>query len=522
MAPVDKSPSQSSLAGSPVLDDKEKYGGIELHVEDVKEEAPDAFYISKYRALGPLLKRLFSLGVEARGVERIPEDQRDSKNSWDSLFLWLSANTVLTTIPVGTLAQASFNLTLPHAVAVIFCFGALGAAGTAFIATLGPKTGMRTMIITRYSSGYVGCTINSLLNILGFSATCVILGGQTLASVNPGSLPLTVGVIIVSVISLIPCFVGYDYVHIYERYAWIIIAIIMVMLFGLGGKAGFDINAQKAHEDRGVNLTADILNFGGIIFGSFGWAQVAADYNCRLPSTTSSTKVFLLTFLGLFIPITFIEILGAALMTITDPAYTDAFDTGGTGSLLSQVLSPWKGGGKFILTLLALSVIANNIPNIYSGALSIQALGRPFARVPRFFWTFLLFAIITIAGVAGREHFSEILSNFLSLLSYWFGFFVPIVAAEHFVFRRKGGSLGGYDLEAYDDWTRLPLGIAGITATCFGIAGAALGMAQTWYVSPIAAKFGPSGGDLGFELAAAFAALSYIPLRWLEIHLIGR
>ncbi|KAL5528410.1 hypothetical protein ACEPAF_7546 [Sanghuangporus sanghuang] len=525
MPPVDKSPSRSSLEGSPILDDKEKYGGIELHVEDVKEEAPDAFYISKYRALGPLLKRLFSLGVEARGVERIPEDQRDSKNSWDSLFLWLSANTVLTTIPVGTLAQASYNLTFPHAVAVILCFGALGAAATAFVATLGPKTGMRTMIITRYSSGYVGCIINSLLNILmtlGFSTTCVILGGQTLASINPGSLPLTVGVIIVSVISLIPCFVGYDYVHTYERYAWIIIAIIMVMLFGLGGEAGFDISAQKTHEDKGTNFVADILSFGGIIFGSFGWGPVAADYNCRLPPTTSSTKVFFLTFFGLFIPITFIEILGAALMTITDPAYTGAFSSGGTGGLLSQVLAPWKEGGKFILTLLALSVIANNIPNIYSGALCIQALGRPFARVPRFFWTFLIFAIITIAGVAGREHFSEILSNFLSLLSYWLGFFVPIIAAEHYVFRRKDGPLGGYDLEAYDDWARLPLGIAGIAATCFGIAGAALGMAQTWYVSPIAAKFGPSGGDLGFELAAAFAALSYLPLRWLEIRLIGR
>ena len=44
-------------------------------------------------------------------------------------------------------------------------------------------------------------------------------------------------------------------------------------------------------------------------------------------------------------------------MTITSPAYTDAFEDGGTGSLLSQVLSPWKGGGKFLLTLLALSVM---------------------------------------------------------------------------------------------------------------------------------------------------------------------
>ena len=53
-----------------------------------------------------------------------------------------------------------------HAIATIFCFGALGAVATAFIATLGPQTGLRTMIITRYSSGYLGGTIYSILNIL--------------------------------------------------------------------------------------------------------------------------------------------------------------------------------------------------------------------------------------------------------------------------------------------------------------------------------------------------------------------
>ena len=87
------------------------------------------------------------------------------------------------------------------------------------------------------------------------------------------------------------------------------------------------------------------------------WAPIAADYNCRLPADTSSVKIFILTFFGLFIPICFVEILGAALMTITDPAYTDAYTNGGTGGLVGQVLSPWGGFGKFLLVLLGLSVV---------------------------------------------------------------------------------------------------------------------------------------------------------------------
>lgn len=85
----------------------------------------------------------------------------------------------------------------------------------------------------------------------------------------------------------------------------------------------------------------------------------------------------------------------------------------------------------------------------------MQALGRPFALLPRFLYTLLTFAIYTIAGVAGRAHFSAILSNFLAILSYWTAFFIVIVAEEHFLFRRGrrwfGVGLEGYDLEVYDD-----------------------------------------------------------------------
>ncbi|EKM58082.1 uncharacterized protein PHACADRAFT_252082 [Phanerochaete carnosa HHB-10118-sp] len=508
-------------------DDKEKGFVHDVVADAVPGDPIIANRLARYGKLGPIMQKLFASGVEARGVERVPESERESKNVWNNLLMWWSVNCVLTTIPIGVLAQEFYTLTLPHAVAVILCFGALGAVCTSFIAILGPKTGLRTMIITRYSSGYVGGSIYSVLNILtqlGFSVTAVILGGQTLASINPGTLPLVVGIIIVGICSLIPCFVGYNLVHIYERYAWIVVSIVMLFLWGLGGHAGFDISAQKANEDTGRNLSADILSFGGIVFGSVtGWAPVAADYNCRLPANTSSVRVFILTFLGLFIPITFVEILGAALMTITEPAYVDAFTNSGTGGLLSQVLSPWKGGGKFILVLLAMSVVANNIPNTYSAGLSMQALGRPFAIVPRFFWVFLAFVIYTVAGVAGREHFSEILSNFLSILSYWTAFFIVIVAEEHFIFRRPNGPLGGYNLDDWDTPSRLPVGVAGIVAGCCGVAGAVVGMTEVWYTGPIGkAAGGLFGADLGFELAAGFAAVVYAPLRWLEIRLMGR
>ncbi|KAL4064121.1 permease for cytosine/purines, uracil, thiamine, allantoin-domain-containing protein [Scleroderma yunnanense] len=505
-------------------EDKEKATTADVYVADA-ERSPDQAIATRFGSrFGPILARLFASGVEARGIERVPEDRRETKNAWNNVTQYRSVNTVLTTIPIGVLGQYVFALTFSHVVATILCFGFLGATATAFVATLGPKTGLRTMIITRYSSGYVGCTLYSILNIitqLGFATTAVILGGQTLASVSSHGVPLVVGIIIIGICCLIPCFVGYNMVHIYERYAWMVTFFIMCCLWGLGGKAGFDVNAQESMEKTGRALAGDVLSFGAIVFGSFsGWAPVAADYNVRLPADTSSLRVFTLTWFGLYIPICFTSILGAALVTITDPAYIAAFGPdGSTGGLIAQVLSPWGAGGRFLLVLLAFSCIANNIPNTYSAALSIQALGRPLAAVPRFLWVVFIFLVYTIAGVAGREHFSAILSNFLSILSYWTAFFILIVAEEHFIFRRRNGRLGGYNLADWDNPSKLAPGYAGILAGCFGVVGAIVGMSQVWYTGPVGEK---AGADLGFELAAAFAGVMYPPLRWLEISVMGR
>lgn len=56
-----------------------------------------------------------------------------------------------------------------------------------------------------------------------------------------------------------------------------LVTIIMLMLWGLGGKAGYDINAQKPLEDTGRDLAADILSFGGIVFGSFSGVSAPCD-----------------------------------------------------------------------------------------------------------------------------------------------------------------------------------------------------------------------------------------------------
>ena len=47
-------------------------------------------------------------------------------------------------------------------------------------------------------------------------------------------------------------------------------------------------------------------------------------------------------------------------------------------------------------------------------------------------------------------------------------------------------------------------------------------MAKACYIGPVAAKLGPSGGDMGFQFVAIFAGVVYFPIRWVEIRLWGK
>lgn len=104
--------------------------------------------------LGSLIRRfeqqLVEYNLEARGIERVGEDERIKRLSWVSylqaFLLWVSINLAANNITLGMLGPKVYGLSFRDS-ALCSVFGAfVGALVASWIATWGPVSGIRTMV----------------------------------------------------------------------------------------------------------------------------------------------------------------------------------------------------------------------------------------------------------------------------------------------------------------------------------------------------------------------------------------
>lgn len=203
---------------------------------------------------------------------------------------------------------------------------------------------------------------------LMYAVTTVIVGAQALRSINH-DLSLIVGIVILTVVVMVLCIWGYQFLHYWERWAWIGCFIIYCIVLGLGTRGNYDIHAGTESMATGRELQGNVLSFLGIMFSvGSGWTSIAADYNMTLPANTPSSAIWISSFIGMYLPIAFTCSVSATFNILTDPAYVQAFENDSLGGVVGHILISGAGGfGKFLMVLLAFSTVSANVPNTYSG-----------------------------------------------------------------------------------------------------------------------------------------------------------
>jgi NCS1 nucleoside transporter family len=417
---------------------------------------------------------------------------------------------------VGTL---SFGLNLHDAALVILFFTLLSTLPVSYMCTWGPQTGMRQLILARFAFGKYFVSILVLLNLATLTGFCVvdsIIGGQALSAVKSGeTISATVGIVIIAILALGISFCGFKILHVYERWAWIPALIALIIATGCGAQG-------LRQQVEAMPATAPlILSVGGLVAGfMLPWAALASDFSTYMHPSAPPLRIAAYTYFGLALPTVLLMTLGAAMGGAVPnlASWKAGYDTNAASGVLAAMLHPAGGFGRFVTVILGFSMLGNLAATMYSISLNLQMLVPWLFRIPRMIFSIIITGIVIGVAVEAAKSFFINLENFLGVIGYWSAAFIGIVLVEHLIFRK--GSLASYvkDEEAWDDWRKVPLGLAAMGAgvSCLGLLVPA--MAQIWYTGPI----GEMTGDIGFEVAFGVAALVYVPLRFAEKRWSGR
>ncbi|TFY57523.1 hypothetical protein EVG20_g8512 [Dentipellis fragilis] len=436
---------------------------------------------TKFRRLTTFLSKY---GIETHGIDPVPREERTDKRLYQMFLVWFSANLNISAFSTGTVGPVFFGLGLRDSLLIIFAVDLVLCAVPAYFAVFGPKLGMRAMVQARFSWGFYGSMIPSILNVLTLQAFLIlncIIGGQMIASVSD-KLDDTTGIVITAVISLAVTFCGYRVLHWYESFAWFPNLVAFLVMLGVGAKHIENIPTPPPEASA-------VISYASVVVSSqISWCTMTPDYGVY-HADAPSWRIFIYVYLGFFCSSLPGHILGAAFAASAPavPSWQSGLGDGtNVGRLLEAVLAMSGGFGKFLTVVVALTFPSAVAPTMYSFGTSFMAVTPLFANIPRYVYAVVSTAIMIPVAIVGATRFYNILVDILSITGYWTSSFAAIVLAEHFVIR--GNRFSTYNIEDWNQPTKLPLGVAAVLAFICSIGIIVPSMSQDWYTGSIASS----------------------------------
>lgn len=437
------------------------------------------------------------IAVESAGSEPIPESERHG-GPLQLLWTWASPNIEFATVFIGVIAVLFFGLSFWQATAAIVLGTALGALTQGVLSLDGPRFGVPQMVIGRLSFGHRGnilpAAANGLVAGVGWFAVNSVSAAFALNTLT-GLRPLPSLLLVVAAEILIG-FIGHNFVHVFEKYAFPALAVI----FLLAGVWTFK-DAHLGGGGTGGGIGGFLLAFSAAWGYAAGWNPYASDYSRYLPRTANKARTVLYPALGLFLSVTVVAVIGAASATIVAPK--DATPT----AAFTGHLPGWLGD--LVLLAIILGGISANALNVYSGAISIASFGLD---LPPWLSRSVL---VVVSGVAGTAAAWASLSDagaayeaFLLVIAYWVAPWLGVVLVERWLRARVPQEQSAARLtdRSFTNWP-------GLAALLIGVAvSVPLFSNQEDYVGYVPEHW-PSFGDITPVVGFAVSALLYAALR---------
>src|SRR5438552_8595962 len=446
--------------------------------------------------------------VEPGGVEYIALKERHGKPI-DLFWTWLSPNLEFATVFVGVLGVAVFGLSFWETALAILIGSALGSATHFILSSWGPKFGVPMMVESRGAFGFLGnilpAGLNAFTGSIGWFIVNSVSGAfalQALGGLANLTLPFWLTFLIIVVAQVAIATLGHNFMHFFERWSLPLLGIVFALaVIAIFSKAICGVAANP----RAIgHFGAFTLLFTATFGYAAGWNPYAADYTRYLPPTTNRTMVAFWAGLGVFVSCVILELAGAALATVSGTKW-------GPNDIPTVQLKQAMPDFLYYLTLLCIAVgaVAANAINIYSGTMSLVAVGiREMGMTLRQRRAVLAVGagvLGYVIGILGRANVGpgSKYEYFLLLISYWIAPWLAVVLTDYWMRRGDYGDESIFYNPLYQRWqgdVAVSIGLAvsvGLFANLFSV-----------YTGPLANN-NPQIGDITFIVGFIVAGALY-------------
>jgi NCS1 family nucleobase:cation symporter-1 len=427
--------------------------------------------------------------LEINTIQEIPVDQRHGR-SRDLFTVWFGTNLQLLAIVTGGLAVTVFRLNFAPAVIGIVAGNLIGAVFMALHAAQGPTLGVPQMVQTRGQFGSLGSLLVVgivIIMYVGFLASNLVMGGQALASLIPGT-SATPGIVAGALLGVIAAIYGHDLIHAYARVMAYVSGIVLLLaaawiLWVHGLPAAFLTRNEFSWVGFMGTLSTSAL-------WQLSYAPYVSDYSRYMPRDTGARPAFWASYWGCTLGSVLPMILGVVVgLTLT-----------GTGNLVAQLAVLTQGIAALVLIVFSVGIAASNAMNLYCGALCVMTFGQTlFSRwspgaAARTITCVVLIGIALTAALMSTESFLANYEDFILLLLYVLVPWTAINLVDYYLLRH-----GSYDVAAFlrrDGGMYGRFNVPAMACYAFGIVVQAPFVASPLYTGPIARAIG--GMDLSW------------------------
>jgi nucleobase:cation symporter-1, NCS1 family len=379
-----------------------------------------------------------STHIEKHTIYQIPLDQRHGKAR--HLFtLWLGANLNVLTVVTGALATTLFGQSFLSGTVAIVIGNLIGSIFMALHAAQGPRLGVPQMVQSRGQFGARGAAFVVALVVfmyLGYGATALVTGGQSLHAIMPGVSESSC-IVAIGLVSLAAAIFGHDLIHLCTRMMTYVAGSAVVLCFVWILLVNPVPETFLTHGGFSAVGFFRMVSLGA--FWQLAYAPYVSDYSRYLPPDTGPRQAFWSCYWGTIVGAVAPMILGALI----GPAVVD-------GDVVQAIARLTGRASTAIVLLFAPGVAVAGAICLYGGALAVITFAQTFStgwrassRARALIATAIFVAALLI-GLVGATNFLPLYGRFNEILLYLIVPWTAVNLVDYYLIRQ-----GHYDVPSF-------------------------------------------------------------------------